>query len=346
MTTDIIIILAILFLNFFLFRFNNIVAKKLNLYDVPNNKRKLHKYSTPLNGGVFYFLNLTLIFIFDIFFNNFNIVSVFGLSNEVDGILTLLIIFSLLLLGIIDDKISLPPINKSLLSIIIIFIYLLIVSEDTVPSANKIISLRFETLSFTLDLFELSLIFTTLCFVILQIILNMYDGINLQSAAYYSVIIIHLVLVNQTYNFFMFALLTLIYLIYFAINNYKTKIFLGDNGVYIFSFIISLLIIKTYQGNTHSFFVEQILVILFFPVMDMLRLFFTRLFKNKSPLKADRRHLHHILLKEYGLIKCNILLIFPIILSSSLMNLTNINIIIIIIMNLIFYVYLLKSKKK
>ena len=340
MATNIIIILATLFLNFFLFRFNNIIAKKINLYDVPNNKRKLHKYPTPLNGGIFYFLNLTLIFIFDIFINNFSLLSIFGLSNEVDAILMLFIIFLLLLVGVIDDKISLQPINKSLISMIIIFIYLLIDVE------SQIINLTFETFDFLLDLFELSLIFTILCFLILQIVFNMYDGINLQSAGYYSVVIIHLAIVNQTYSFFMFSGLTLIYLIYFAIYNYKEKIFLGDNGVYVFSFIISLLIIKTYQENAYSFFVEEILIILFFPIIDMLRLFFMRLFKNKNPLKADRRHLHHILLKKYGLIKTNTLLITPLIFSILSINLTNISVIIIIFLNSIFYLYLLKSKAK
>jgi len=174
----------------------------------------------------------------------------------------------------------------------------------------------------------------------------MYDGINLQSAGYYSVVIIHLAVVNQTYSFFMFSGLTLIYLIYFAIYNYKEKIFLGDNGVYVFSFIISLLIIKTYQENAYSFFVEEILIILFLPIIDMLRLFFMRLFKNKNPLKADRRHLHHILLKKYGLIKTNTLLITPLIFSILSINLTNISVIIIIFLNSIFYLYLLKSKAK
>ena len=332
------IILFIVLINFFLFQINERVAKKINLYDIPNNKRKLHKKPTPLNGGIFYFLNLFLIFTFDIFFNNFNLISVFGLSNEVNSILTLMTIFSLLLLGITDDKISLKPATKSILSMIIFFIYLSIGTE------YRIIDLRFETFNFVLDFFELSLVFTILCFMILQIILNMYDGINLQSAAYYSVILIYLMVINQEYNFLIFCILTLIYLIYFSIKNYKNKIFLGDNGVYIFSFILSLLIIKTYKDDASILLVEQIFVILFLPTIDMLRLFFTRLFKNKNPLKADRRHLHHILLKKYGLINANILLISPLILSTLLMNLTTLNIIIIIAMNGISYFYLLKKK--
>jgi UDP-GlcNAc:undecaprenyl-phosphate GlcNAc-1-phosphate transferase len=331
------IILLIILINFFLFRINENVAKKINLYDIPD-LRKLHKKPVPLNGGIFYFINLFIIFIIDIFFNDFNLLGSLGLLSEVNSILTLLMVFLLLLVGIIDDKICLSPITKSMLSLIIFFIFLLINTE------YQIISLRFETLNFTLDLFELSLVFSILCFMILQIVFNLYDGINLQSALYYSIILIYLMIINQKYNFIIICFLTLIYLFYFSINNYKSKIFLGDNGVYVFSFILSLLIIKTYHEHDTVFLVEEILVILLLPSIDMVRLFFARLIKNKNPLTADRMHLHHILLKKYGLIKANIFLVSPLILSILLMNFTSLNIIIIIMMNVISYLYLLRTK--
>jgi len=331
------IILLIILINFFLFRINENVAKKINLYDIPD-LRKLHKKPVPLNGGIFYFINLFIIFIIDIFFNDFNLLGSLGLLSEVNSILTLLMVFLLLLVGIIDDKICLSPITKSMLSLIIFFIFLLINTE------YQIISLRFETLNFTLDLFELSLVFSILCFMILQIVFNLYDGINLQSALYYSIILIYLMIINQKYNFIIICFLTLIYLFYFSINNYKSKIFLGDNGVYVFSFILSLLIIKTYHEHDTVFLVEEILVILLLPSIDMVRLFFARLIKNKNPLTADRMHLHHILLKKYGLIKANIFLVSPLILSILLMNFTSLNIIIIIMMNGISYLYLLRTK--
>jgi UDP-GlcNAc:undecaprenyl-phosphate GlcNAc-1-phosphate transferase len=174
----------------------------------------------------------------------------------------------------------------------------------------------------------------------------MFDGIDLQSATYYSVVVIYLLGLNDSYNFHLFSILILINLLFFAINNYQKKIFLGDNGVYIFSFILSLLIIQTYQNNYNDIYVENILVILFLPVMDMMRLFFIRLLKNKSPFKADRRHIHHILLKKYGLIQANVLLILPLIFSISLMKYTDINLIFILLMNCIVYFFLLQNSNK
>ena len=338
-TINFFFILFSLLFNFLLFSINDFVAKKINLYDFPNNKRKLHKFPIALNGGIFYFLNLTILFIFDVFFNDFKLLSIFGFINEVDAIVTLIIIFCLLLLGIIDDKISLKPISKSLISSIIFFAFL------SARMDYQIIGLRFETFLFWLDLFGLSLIFSILCFVILQIILNMYDGINLQSSLYYSTILIYLAIVNKNNTFSIFCILTLINLAFFSFYNYRNKIFLGDNGVYVFSFIISLLIIKTYKNIDTNIFVEEIFIILFFPFVDMLRLFFVRILKNNNPLNADREHLHHILLDKFGLIKANIILISPLIFSLILIRLTNISLIMIIGLYLITYLYLLRLPK-
>ena len=337
---EIIFIITSIVFNFIIYKFNSDIAKLFNLFDIPNTKRKLHKYPTPLNGGIFCFLNIFLIFVFDIFFNNLSLTSFLKLNNESEAMLLLLTFFLILIVGIIDDKISLNPMTKSLISAIIFLIFLLIKIE------YQIINLRFETFNFTLDLYKLSIVFTILCFLVLQIALNMFDGIDLQSATYYSVVVIYLLGLNDSYNFHLFSILILINLLFFAINNYQKKIFLGDNGVYIFSFILSLLIIQTYQNNYNDIYVENILVILFLPVMDMMRLFFIRLLKNKSPFKADRRHIHHILLKKYGLIQANVLLILPLIFSISLMKYTDINLIFILLMNCIVYFFLLQNSNK
>ena len=155
----------------------------------------------------------------------------------------LFILFLILLIGIIGDKVSLKPLTKSLLSLIIFSMFLFMKPE------YQINFLRFETFNFVVDIFKLSLMFTVLSFLILQIALNMYDGIDLQSATYYSVTLVYLLILNENHNFLIFCILTLINLSYFIINNYQKKTFLGDNGVYIFSFVLSILIIQTYKNT-------------------------------------------------------------------------------------------------
>ncbi len=58
-------IIIILILNFILFKNNILFSNKLNLFDKPNLSRKLHKNPVPLNGGIFYFFNITFMFVYD-----------------------------------------------------------------------------------------------------------------------------------------------------------------------------------------------------------------------------------------------------------------------------------------
>jgi UDP-GlcNAc:undecaprenyl-phosphate GlcNAc-1-phosphate transferase len=59
------LILTLVFLNFIIFLKIDRISVLINLYDIPDNKLKKHKSSTPLLGGIIFFLNLFLI----IFFN-------------------------------------------------------------------------------------------------------------------------------------------------------------------------------------------------------------------------------------------------------------------------------------
>jgi len=332
-----ILFLIIFILNFFLFRNNHNIAFILNLFDTPNVERKFHLKPTPLNGGIFYFLNLIIIFIYDFFFYDSTISLFFELKNEIIFIYFLVINFILLSLGIIDDKLSIRPLSKTLISLII-FIAFLIMNKDF-----QIIKLKFESFDKEIDLFEISFIFTVISFATLQICLNMYDGMNLQSSIYYKVLILFFLVISNDPGLQLFCLFTLIYLLFFSFYNYRGLIFFGDNGVYIFSFIISLIVIKLYN-STNSLNVENILIIFLFPFLDLIRLFLYRLRKNLNPFEADRSHIHHILLKRYGLVKTNLIIISPLIVSMLLFHLLKMNLILLIIVNFIIYIFIIKQK--
>ena len=52
------------------------ISKIINIYDIPDNKRKLHKNPVPLVGGILLFINFIIIilfFNFDIEFNHLNV---------------------------------------------------------------------------------------------------------------------------------------------------------------------------------------------------------------------------------------------------------------------------------
>lgn len=87
-------------------------------------------------------------------------------------------------------------------------------------------------------------------------------------------------------------------------NRSPAKIFMGDTGSLIVGVILSILAIKFIEMNRvldrdhpHKVLVVPVvtLAILVIPLFDTLRVFMIRLLQGKSPLSADRNHIHHLL---------------------------------------------------
>ena len=57
----IILIFILILFNIIIFRFNDLIAESLGLYDKPDFKRKIHLKKIPLTGGIFIFFNFILI---------------------------------------------------------------------------------------------------------------------------------------------------------------------------------------------------------------------------------------------------------------------------------------------
>ena len=130
-------------------------------------------------------------------------------------------------------------------------------------------------------------------------------------------------------------------LLIFVFYNLKSKIFLGDNGIFILGFIISILYLKTYNiyGNI-SF--DHLILISFLPLIDMIRVSVFRIFNGKNPMRPDMTHIHHIITNAEGkLIKIIILTISPIIIYYF----TN-NFLLTSSLLLILYFYIILNKKK
>ena len=89
------------------------------------------------------------------------------------------------------------------------------------------------------------------------------------------------------------------FLIFFYFN-IKNKVFIGNGGVIFLTFIICFNITKIFNDKI-ILYCEEILLIMFLPGIDMLRVFFKRIISKKNPFKADKIHFHHILLTKYNL---------------------------------------------
>ena len=62
------IFLFLFLLNLIIFFKINKLSQILNIYDIPDNKLKLHKKNVPIIGGIILAFNFSILFFYQIFF--------------------------------------------------------------------------------------------------------------------------------------------------------------------------------------------------------------------------------------------------------------------------------------
>ena len=91
-----------------------------------------------------------------------------------------------------------------------------------------------------------------------------------------------------------------------SVNEDESKSFFGDGGTYLLSYIFGYLFIKLYN-QTNEIYADQIVLLMLFPGLELMRLFIIRLASKKNPFSADRNHLHHLLLKENNFLRVTLI---------------------------------------
>ena len=72
---------------------------------------------------------------------------------------------------------------------------------------------------------------------------------------------------------------------------------------------------------------EEVVLLMFYPVVELIRLFFSRIYNNQIPFYADRNHIHHILQNmQYSNEKIQLILITINALPLIIYEFTKINI--------------------
>ena len=285
-------------INYLILSNYNLISKIIGAIDKPDNLRKTHKKKTPLTASYpLAILFLTLI-IFDSYINLFD--------QDTKKILIISLCF--FLIGLIDDKFDLTPFSKIFLSSLTLFLGL---ENNSFLVINKIFFSHTTSFFFFKDYY---LIFTIICVLLLVNAINMSDGINCLAAGIIFFCILYLYLTFNN-NFNIFLIIILINILIIAPSIYMGNQFLGNSGSLFLSGFLSLIIIyyvnlywfENINNNNWSLNIkigaENIFIILMIPGIDMLRLFIFRILKKKNPLKGDSNHLHHYLIKTYGLNK-------------------------------------------
>lgn len=102
-------------------------------------------------------------------------------------------------------------------------------------------------------------------------------------------------------NLMLFSLIYASILLGFLAHNFgnKAAIFMGDNGSTVMGFVIAILGLKVIEiaPSSSNFMMNALSIIslVALPILDLLAVVVLRLCKGKSPFKADRIHLHHLL---------------------------------------------------
>ena len=320
-------------LNIFLFIYHDLISSKINIYDYPGH-RKQHKLKTALFGGFIIFTNFIIISI--CYFTEFKnlLFPENYFFNERSFYIFIFSAVGFFLIGLYDDKYHLNAYTRLFLSIIIMTLLI------TLDSSLLIEKLKFSKISSNIFLENFSYIFSVFSFMLFINAANMYDGINLQSGIYFIVIFIYVSLYT---SIFLLLSLLIIPLLTYLILNFKNKVFLGDSGVYLVSFIISYSIVKTYNIDL-TFTADQIFLIMMLPGIELLRLSIIRILNGKNPFSGDRNHLHHYLIDKTNLLNTNLILLFFV--AGPLLLYSYVNSIFIVMGFLICYIITILSCRR
>ena len=293
--------------NLFIYLNYDKIIKFYAVYDVPDKKRKIHKHKTSLLGGFIFFANIVFISIIILFSDNFSYEHLVFFRDLNEYFLFIFFAFGFYLLGFYDDKYDL---NANLKFIIITCLIIFIIYFDD-RLIIELINFSFNDKIFLLGKFDY--LFSVFCFVAFINAFNLYDGINLQSGSYTLFILILLTILT---NFNILIILFFFPLFLFLILNSNGRIFLGNSGTYLISFLISYLFIKVFNSYD-AMYSDYVLATMLIPGLDMIRLFAIRIKQKTSPFKPDRNHIHHKLLEYYGYKKTitliNFVSVFPLI---------------------------------
>ena len=256
------------------------LAIKIKAVDVPKDNRRMHKVPIPRMGGLAIFAGFLVSVLFFV-----------PLGTEFRSILIGALI--LVVLGIIDDIVSLKPKTKFAGQIIAALIPAL-----SGVSIHGIVNPFVPGQYSTLGIFSIPL--TVIWIVGITNAVNFIDGLDglacgVSAIATVTMFIIA-VLFGETYIALMMAALAGACLGFLPYNMNPAKIFMGDTGSMFLGYILATVSI---QGLFKFYAVISFAVpfiLLGLPIFDTGFAIVRRLLKGQSPLQADRGHVHHRLI--------------------------------------------------
>ncbi|NJN57652.1 MAG: undecaprenyl/decaprenyl-phosphate alpha-N-acetylglucosaminyl 1-phosphate transferase [Leptolyngbyaceae cyanobacterium SL_5_9] len=269
----------------------NQIALKHRKFDLPSS-RKMHQRPIARLGGISICFGTLLALSAVWLFAGQSIVSA-DLFSKV--IWVLLGSFAFFLIGLADDLVNLSPaLRLAMQTSVAGLVWLADVQIDfiTLPGIGLT------------HLGWLSLPVTILWLTGVVNAINWIDGLDglasgVSCIAALSVAVVSLFTGQHTVALVMFALAgSLIGFLYHNFN--PARIFMGDGGSYFIGFLLAGMSIVGLVKSAAVTAIALPFLILAVPIVDMVAVILARLKEGQSPMSADKRHLHHRLLK-FGL---------------------------------------------
>ncbi len=244
-------------------------------------EQKIHEGEVPRIGGL-------------LFFSSFLVTHIIIDVNYISLLLPLfigsLIIF---LFSFYEDlKQTLSPYFRLLILFIGSFIFVYF---------SKLPEINISLLIFLRDHHIIKLMLFVLSLMLLMNGFNFIDGLNGLSSFNFLSIMLSTFYIGYFYNDYVIVSLSssifIFAILVFFLNFPFGKIFLGDSGSYIYAFFSGALIIYLFERQ------EQLptllaMVILAYPITEMLFSIFRKTCLRYSPLRPDINHLHHLVFKK------------------------------------------------
>lgn len=266
------------------------VAEIKNLFDEPNESRKLHRHRTPSMGGIMIFAGTLFAFLI-------------CYPSEDIGYIKYLIpsILVLFFIGIKDDIIGTAAVKKLIGHLLVAFIMVLM-AEIRITSLYGIFEIREipDWASISLSIFT---------YVVVINAFNLIDGIDglaggvgcIASVAFG----VWFLLIGSTVDAIIAFSLAGALFGFLRFNFYPASIFMGDSGSLTVGLILCVLAIRMIEFESAKIPPEMVNIsrpifamsVLAYPLIDTLRIFLVRMAKGISPFAADKNHLHHRLLE-------------------------------------------------
>ena len=152
-------------------------------------------------------------------------------------------------------------------------------------------------------------LFTIFVFLIIVNAINFIDGIDgLALSVFLLFLLLFEWILASKYTLILSVILATASLPLYYFNFKKNKkIFLGDAGSLLIGTLMSIYTFQLLNPSFQLSFLSQsakpyiAILLLLYPLFDLLRVFIIRIKAKKSPFVADKNHIHHLLLNKFNL---------------------------------------------